>query len=325
MKPVRDSIEALVRLAGERDRPSAAGMERARAAAHEAWQQSLREGRAAHRRSHTWLLALAASVVLAAAGVWWWQPTTGGPVVAHVTAVQGEILLEGGASDEGRLEPSSPVRAGSVLDTRGGRLALQMGDALSLRLDRGTRLRLVDAERVVLLQGALYVDSGGLNMPGSLRIDTPAGTVRHVGTQFQVRLVARGTRVDVREGRVVLEAAGRSVDVGAGDRVVAADGSIEVQHGIAGFGETWAWVATLAPDFAIDNRPLDEFLTWLAREQGWQLRYADPALQLRSREIRLHGSVAGLGAMDMLERVSLITGVPLVVEQGVLLAGAPQP
>jgi ferric-dicitrate binding protein FerR (iron transport regulator) len=319
----RDSIETLVRLAGERDRPSASGTERARVAAYAAWQQALRQERAAHR-PRSWWLALAAGVLLAVAWLGWWRTGSNAPVVARVMTVQGTVTIRSGQDPGSPLGSSALLRAGTVLDTGAARLSLQMGDASSLRLDRGTRLRLVDAERVLLLAGAVYVDSGGLNMPGTLRIDTPAGTVRHVGTQFQVRLLAHATRVDVREGRVVLETAGRTLDVGAGDRVVAAADGIEVQRGVAGFGDAWAWAATLAPDFDIENRPLDEFLAWLAREHGWQLRYADPALQARSREIRLHGSVAGLSPVDMLERVSLITGVPLGVEQGVLLAGAPR-
>ena len=78
--------------------------------------------------------------------------------------------------------------SGTVLATGDGRVAVSFADALSLRLDRGTRLRFDGHERVTLLQGALYVDSGGLNVGPPLTIATPAGEVRHVGTQFQVRV-----------------------------------------------------------------------------------------------------------------------------------------
>ena len=65
-----------------------------------------------------------------------------------------------------------------------------------------------------------------------------------------------------------------------------------------------------------------EFLAWMAREHGWQLHFSDEALQRRAQEIHLHGSLDGLDAPAMLERVALVTGVPLSLGDGVLAVGA---
>ena len=98
------------------------------------------------------------------------------------------------------------IHTGTTLATSEGRVALTFGDSLSLRIDRQTRLRFDSREQMTLLAGALYVDSGGINAVPALRIETPAGVVRHVGTQFQVHVTGDMTRVRVREGRVLLTA-----------------------------------------------------------------------------------------------------------------------
>jgi hypothetical protein len=317
---VNREIESLLKLAGERDQPSAEGLERARAAAELAWRKGLREAapgeRAPARRHWVFGMAAAASVLLALSALLWNRDMGTAPViVAQVVAVEGAPRL-----GEAALRTNLPILSSGVLDTVDGRVALTIGDALSLRVDRRTRLRFIAAGHVALLEGAVYVDSGGLNGRTDLRIDTPAGAVRHVGTQFLVQ-VSGGTRVQVREGRVILARQDQLLDIGAGDLVEVVAGRVRVEHGQPAFGAAWEWAAAIAPVFDVENRPLGEFLTWLAREHGWQLRYVDAVLQSRAQEIRLHGSVSGLDTDAMLERVALITGVPLTVRAGVLTVG----
>ncbi len=311
-------IESLLKLAGERDQPSHAGRERARVAAQDAWQKGLRESTpvAPARRVWFWGLAAAACVMVAISALLWTHDVVAPPVI-----VAQAVVVEGGPRvDDTTVLVDHPLLSGSVLSTGGGRVALTVGDSLSLRVDRLTRLRFDGAGHVTLLEGAVYVDSGGLNGHTELRIDTPEGAVRHVGTQFQVTVSDR-TRVQVREGRVILARQDQLLDLGAGDLVEVVAGKVRLEHGQPAFGAAWEWVAATAPAFDIENRPLGEFLSWLAREHGWQLRYADAASQARSREIRLHGSVTGLDSGAMLERVALITGVTLTMKDGVLSAG----
>jgi ferric-dicitrate binding protein FerR (iron transport regulator) len=219
---------------------------------------------------------------------------------------------------------ASDVMSGNALETADGRVALTLGNSLSLRMNRHTRMRFDSPSDVTLLAGDIYVDSGGVNAAGRLRIETPAGVVRHVGTQFQVLVTEAGTRVRVREGRVLFTPldAGAPRDVAAGDELRIVDGRLDLRRGQPSFGAEWEWAATVAPPFDIDGRPLAEFLAWVAREHGWQLRYASEALQQQTYEIRLHGALDQSGADAMIGRVSLITGVPLRAHDGVLWVGA---
>ncbi len=100
--------------------------------------------------------ALAAGV--AALGAFYVFRETPAPVVevARIAAIRGDVHVESGAD----VVTGSALRSGDVLITGEGRVALAIGDALSLRLDRATRLRLVAPGQVALLAGAVYVDSG---------------------------------------------------------------------------------------------------------------------------------------------------------------------
>jgi hypothetical protein len=316
-------IESLLKLAGERDRPSSVGIGRARVAAHAAWRRALAARDPASvdaMPQRPWfsfaVIVLAGVGMLAGLGVWFAGSRLTAVTVARVSTLQGEVRIAGEelAGEE--------LRSGDELETLEGRVALAIGDGLSLRVDRHTRMKFQDPGRVTLVAGAVYVDSGGLTASTPLSIDTPAGTVRHVGTQFQVQVRPGHTRVQVREGRVMIASADHeSVDLAAGDLAEVRDGALRVEHGQPAFGGEWEWTASTAPAFDIENRPMSEFLAWISREHGWQLRYVSDTVQASAQGIRLHGKLEGLGTPDMIERVALITGVPLSLNDGVLTVG----
>jgi ferric-dicitrate binding protein FerR (iron transport regulator) len=322
------SIERLIKLAGERDMPSPAGMERARLAAHESWTRAIEKhgGRRGNRIKPLLGFALAAGLAAVALFIWHERPAPMAPEpVARIATLSGGATLRE-AHGETVARVALPVHAGATLATGEGRVALTFGDSLSLRMDRNTRLRFDDRGQVTLLAGSLYVDSGGVNAVPALRIETPAGAVRHVGTQFQVRVAGNTTSVRVREGRVLLTRSSdtSTTDIATGDELSVTGNELVWRRGLPSFGTDWEWSATIAPALEIENRPLAEFLAWMAREHGWQIRYADESLQQRTHDIRLHGSLDQLGTDAMLERVALVTGVPLTTHDGVLWVGGRQ-
>jgi ferric-dicitrate binding protein FerR (iron transport regulator) len=319
------SLEKLLKLAGQPDMPSSDATERARNRARQSWERMLNQERVQgtpRRRSRfTWALAAAAGLAVVAVLL---IATRAPPVavrVANVLAADEGAVLH--ARKDSVVRPLTEVHSGATLATGGARVALTFGDSLSLRVDRHTQLRFDGADHVTLLAGSVYVDSGGINAVPRLSIETPAGEVRHVGTQFQVSVSGTVTRVRVREGRVLLTPQDAAAfDMAAGDELEIAGTRAQWRHGLASYGAGWEWATAVGPTFAAENRPLAEFLTWLAREHGWQLRYAGDSMQQRTHEIRLHGSLEGLDADAMIERVSLITGIPLSARDGVLWIGA---
>ena len=149
--------------------------------------------------------------------------------------------------------------------------------------------------RIVLKQGAIYVDSDPVASASSpLVIETAFGTVEHLGTQYETRLPAGGLRVRVREGRVRVTDGQRSVEGRAGEQVtLLATGDIR-REPVARTGGEWAWVGEIAPPFDIENKPLADFLHWVARETGREITFASTASEEEAAHVVLRGSVEGL-------------------------------
>jgi ferric-dicitrate binding protein FerR (iron transport regulator) len=160
------------------------------------------------------------------------------------------------------------------------------------------------ATDVALERGAVYVDSAGAHPTQHLQlgaspisIHTPAGLVRDIGTQFQVRIEARldgpGIRIRVRDGQVRLtDANGVDARAGAGEELFSrpdgSDRSID-RRPIAVTGSEWAWAERAAPPFSVEGRTLGAFLDWVSREGAWTVTFADRRFSEAARATVLHG------------------------------------
>ena len=319
----RDSLSRLVKLAATPDEPSAEATARAYEAALRSWLGTATPIQKHRSRGMQWAAVAAIVLVLVAMGFWLGRPygTAAPPSVAQIVNAQGITDMSSVEAAKVMAGSPVPVLAGTTLRTQQGMLALQVGEVLSVRVNQHTELRLDEPDDMTLIQGSVYVDTGGVNAATTLRVHTPAGDVRHLGTQFQIVVNGADTRISVREGRVLLESPTMREEVGSGELLhVDSAGGLSREE-IPAFGPNWQWVANIAHPMNIENRPLIEFLTWMAREQGWTLRFASPDDEQLAQSIRLHGSLATLQSQEMLERISLITGVAMESQEGVLIVG----
>jgi len=270
-------------------------MGEARAAVEAEWRATV----AARRRRRIvtgW--AAAASVTVAALGVWLVQPLlhTEPQVVASLTRVVGGVEQNTG---DGRWTPvatPASIESGTLLRTTSdGRAALQLQNGVELRLDARTLVAFGDTNHARLSQGAVYVDSG--SMPGTpgpeFELDTPAGPVVHVGTQYEARIVDGSVRVGVREGRVRLSHASGDL-VGAAGESFTVRGNEVIRAPLAPTAPEWNWVAEVTPPFSIEGRTVEDFLVWAARQTGRTLVYASPGAAQQARRVTLSGTVEGL-------------------------------
>jgi FecR protein len=216
-----------------------------------------------------------------------------------------------------QLAVDDPILQGETVETGdAGRLALRFADNSSLRLDVGSRARLVGQRVVELLSGAVYVDTD--RAAGQFEIRTPLGTARDIGTQFEVRLIGERVRLRVRTG--IVELAGRSrSSVGRAGTEILVSPSGEESRPVAPFGGEWAWTADTSPTIDIEKMPLSRFLERLAREQGWTVEYVDSALAREAGGIILHGSVAGLTPAESLEVTIGTSGLAYRLDNGRLV------
>lgn len=346
-----ERVRSLLERAGPRPQVPADDLAAIKAAFRTEWAEHVRD-RAPHRapsrpprplvfrpRPSRPLVALAAAVVVALGLGWWvWRIAlpAGAGTVARIEVLEGEVTGRGpgdgadGSALELAVEREIPAGSELVTGTAGpavGRVALRLATGPSLRFDTGSRARLVSGSEIELASGAVYVDTeAGDRKRRALRIRTPLGEVRDIGTQFEVRLleadggdVAEALRLRVREGRADLHWDATSDAATAGEELtLRADGSLDRQP-IAVHGPAWDWVLRLAPVFEIEGRTLRELLAWVARETGWEVRYGDPALAEAAGSIVVHGSL-GEATPDQAPEVVLPgAGLRSRVEDGVLL------
>jgi hypothetical protein len=290
---MNDEVALLVRLAGRSGPIAAERLVRVRTAVHGAWRDEYGAGRARQVKTRRRWLAVAVPLVAAASGVIafaiWGPIRTPAPVlVAHIDQATGSPApgFSFGAGDA--------VMSGSTVATSVGTLAMTLTSGVHLRLDASSTARVDSASDVALERGAVYVDSAGAHptQPGAspISIHTPAGLVRDIGTQFEVRLAGAGIRIRVRDGQVrITYANGLDARAGAGEELFSKpDGSID-RRSSAATGSEWAWAERAAPPFSVEGKTLGAFLDWVSREGAWTVTFADSRFSKAARATVLHG------------------------------------
>lgn len=310
-------LSVLLRSAGGRTRPPEAVHDAVYAAVRAEWRDVVAARARARRRNQGW--ALAATVAAAAVALWVAMPLQrpADVMVAELVRISGPVSI-----DEAAGRSPAPIVAGAEISTgRGGRAALQVA-AASVRIDEGSLVTFAAADRLVLHRGAVYVDSGRVDAE-SLQIETPLGTVAHLGTQYETRLVGESLRVSVREGRVALRRDdGPRIESAAGERLTVGPGGVVKREPVGRSDAYWAWAGEIAPAFEIDQRPLAEFLRWVSRETGKEISYASPAIERQAEGMILRGSVTGLTPTQALTAVLATTQLQSVERDGALLIEA---
>jgi transmembrane sensor len=302
--PENPDLAALLYAAGPRECAPDAVEAEVRAAVAAEWRATVatlqrQEQQRRRRRLVMPGLAAAAAATLAVA-VWIAQPLkrAEGPPIASVAMMTGSVQVRHGDDNEWTaLGAADTIRAGDALQTpTGSRVALRWPNGMEVRLDDRTAIVVADAGSATLDTGAVYVDSGSAapSRDVAFVLQTPAGQVRHLGTQYAVRSTGSVVEVSVREGLVAIDRRGDRVIGNAGEQLsLRPDGNV-TRTRLPAHDAQWAWVQSIIPPFEIENRPLDEFLTWAARQTGRKLVYASRAAADMAGSVRLKGSVAGL-------------------------------
>jgi ferric-dicitrate binding protein FerR (iron transport regulator) len=320
----RDRIGDLIRLGGPRAAVPADREGRVRSAVHDAWQGQVRR-RSRNRRAILGLSAAATVAMAVALGIWQRSITPPGSADAgRVASLIGSAWTRPAAGGE----DAAPLRRGQVVASAEyvatgpqGRVTLALASGKSLRIDTSTRLAVLSPTAIDLQEGTVYVDSGidDAGTEPAIEIRTPQGVVRDIGTQFEVRVVGPSVRVRVREGLAKLDRLGAVHELGPGQQLVVTEGEEPALGDVPLHGPTWAWVEEIAPMLDLRGRTARAFLDWIARERGWELRFADEEVERAAAGIMLSGSIEGLGLDDALDAVLPTCQMSSRVEDGVLI------
>jgi ferric-dicitrate binding protein FerR (iron transport regulator) len=253
-----------------------------------------------------WAVAIAAGIaaVLIIGLVQWhvMPPPVATQVVGRVVRSEGVVHKPAGEE----------VHVDTILDTsETGRMALALGPGISLRMDVDTRVVMVGERAVRLERGAVYVDARA-EKSGSVLVHTPHGEVRDIGTQFEIQ--ARGSvfGVRVREGEILINRGGAEMTARAGEGLHLDREGRYVRSTIPVSGPEWAWTSAIAPQFQLEGGTVQQFLDWVAREQGWRWRFADSDTARLAAGIVTHGSLEGYTPEDALAIVLPTCGLSFV-------------
>jgi hypothetical protein len=282
---------------------------RIRTAAAREWQLSTGKGdRRIWVRRSLWG-SMAAVVCILALGVVWFESQSADSAVFGV-------LIRSDAGDANVrfeivrwrvLRVGGPLRAGDTLTTHGPALiALSSGGTLRLAAD--TVVEVSGEAEARLQRGLIYVDlPAGTASKSPFRVVTRAGTIEHLGTEFEVLSSEQVVRLRVREGRVRLRNRAEEFIAEAGTELTADRTGGVSRSSISSYGRDWLWVAALAPDCEIEGRPLLGFLEWASRELGRPLEFSDAHAREVAERTILHGSVRGREPLDALASVLATT------------------
>jgi ferric-dicitrate binding protein FerR (iron transport regulator) len=286
-------------------------------------------------RRRSWIPHAAAATILLIAGFGAWQlwgrdAASGGAAVARLARAEGSGVVE--LHTLWRDTPvgiGAELRAGSQFIARGATLLALHGGG-NVRVAPDTRFEVMSQDSVRLGRGEIYVDiPPGQHASASFTAITGAGEFRHVGTQFSIAVKDGATRLRVREGRVQWHGVDGDSTVPAGTEVLIGRDSHVSRSAIASSGEHWMWIDAMAPEIDIEDRPLGEFLGWVARETGRQIVYADDNTRRQVAAIRMHGSVRGLAPLQALKAVMASTSLRFELPDGAIrvsfVGGSPPP
>ena len=292
LPPEDAELGELLRRTGSRIEPPADVMREVRAAVHAEWRQVV-QARQRRRRAFAWAAAAAVGALAVGMTFTLQHSDTLGQPIARLQRADGEIFVAADGDHWNRLHDGQSVAVGDSVRSD-ARAALRFENGLALRVDRGTVLQVEAVDRLTLSVGAVYVDSPPGSDAGKLVIDTHAGSVSHIGTQYLVRTRPDGIDVSVREGRVLIEHAMNSSTAAAGERLALSREGVVQRSAVSASDAQWLWASEIAPPFAIENQPLSAFLAWAARETGRTLIYESTLAETTAAGVTLHGSIEGL-------------------------------
>jgi transmembrane sensor len=176
-----------------------------------------------------------------------------------------------GGDDEVRLA------AEELMTGAGESTTVRMSDGTVVRLGPESRLQVMPGgagRQVVLVGRAFFAVTPDETRP--FRVHTPSGSIRVLGTRFQVEAAVEDMRLVVLEGTVALASSGSEVQVQAGEMTEVRSGragAIQKAPGLAELSEEW-----MGQFLVFQGTPLRKAAKEIEELYGVEVRILDAAL-----------------------------------------------
>lgn len=202
-------------------------------------------------------------------------PPAPGPRVAGIVALATGAVADGKGSP---LAAGRPIHEGEVVAAGAdSRVSLILSDGSEVRLDRGSRVRVVAVEHPEMVDEIwegrkIAVEAGRVwtrVSPGYLfNIDAGPAVVRVTGTELSVRRSPSSTGVQLFSGSARVEAGGVHRDLRSGQEVEFADGTLSDTEAIVSEALATGWMLDLVARTGGHDRELAEHLDRLLVDMG---------------------------------------------------------
>jgi len=234
-----------------------------------------------------------------------WVAGSAGLAAASVLAVWA-VIQRGGPPDPPPV-PTEYVTGKAETST------LELADGTVVRLAPGSKLQVTQGtqSREVTLQGRAYFAVAKAQNKAPFTINTTAGKVVVLGTQFDLQAANRDLRLVVVEGRVALSTQTEKAQVGAGQVGQVIDGAVVPPVTVPEVRRMVAWVGNFV---AFQSTPLVQVARELKRLYKVRVVIADSALASRTVKAWL----ADQSLEEALTLICMITDARWSMEDGVV-------
>lgn len=315
-----DLLKRLLHLAGPRPLPPEQMRSEVKEQVHRVWQKRVRR-----RRWMRTSAAVAATLLVAVIGVSVLDPVGTSPppeVVGKVLKVAGTLIRVDG--ENARLSARSPLyRNGIVQSSTDGGVSLRLSNGASLRLGPATRVKLMSGFVLELQMGKLYLDTVDARPNVQFEVQTAFGTIKDIGTQFEVQTQTESVRVRVRDGEVFLETHSTAHHASRGEALEADVTGNVVLSSFSPVHADWNWVIDFTPQFETDNAKVADLIAWAARETGRTVVYSDALTRNRASLTRIHGSITNRSPIDTMITALSATRFNVSVEHESMVVSHP--
>ena len=224
--------------------------------------------------------------------------------IEEATGFGDVVYVRGEYSLDGTLNNVVASLDGQVMLTTADSslVSLRMQSGALVTLDERTQAFLIGPHELMLQHGRIYVDAeDAADADPALAVRTRHATIVDIGTQFEVVVVADGARekvsVAVREGRVDVIGDGfthsAQVRGSTGEELVLLDADLVQRNVVIATATRWDWRSAGRAPFVLTNSSVYEYLTWMARDSGYELQFASRAVEQMSKigVLQSHGSL----------------------------------
>ena len=242
--------------------------------------------------------------------------------VIRISAITGDAILVDPSGKERQLARGNILEMNSVLTTGKKGFVSVAYAGYDLRINAESQLEF-GAGEIALSKGEIYANDNEQRIGQiQLKINTPFGWVRDIGTQFTVAVGQDGTVTTVRRGTVVVNTGAQEYQATA-EPDTASQLHMDSQQQVhitqvPPSGQEWRWIYQARPAYSLEGSTALQFLQWSVGESGLALEFASGSAEVYARRTTLHGDFGHLTPEKTVAPVLASTSLTAVVSGNTL-------